>query len=85
MPLTFAVGFAISFMITVEGGAPRAWYRENQGALALTELGIFAVCGVVALILTYANARPVRREVDETFSLSDDDTDYERRSENDQW
>jgi hypothetical protein len=78
LPASIGYGFVAAQQARAQGLMPYVWLEEHGEELALVELGLYVVCGLLAIILIAACARPIigthqdehfRRFTGETSSL----------------
>jgi uncharacterized membrane protein YozB (DUF420 family) len=62
LPVSFGYGFVEGWRAAEQGLTPEAFLRENQARMILVELGIYVVCGLLALIFTFAGAQRIERD-----------------------
>jgi hypothetical protein len=62
LPLSFGYGFVEGWKAAEQHITWEAYMRENQAKMFLVELGTYVVCGLLALIFTFAGARRIERD-----------------------
>jgi len=59
LPASVGYGFVTAQQARAEGLMPYVWLEEHREELALVELGLYVVCGLLAVVLTITCARPI--------------------------